>query len=82
MQAVHELRHKRRAPSLYEQVRLLARPGSVLVVCDHEPQDDPRTRALHASAQEQCAAMTGAGFANATVLAEVNAMYVVASVAT
>src|SRR5919106_241316 len=40
MQAVHELRHKRHARRLYEQVsQALAVPGVVLV-CDHTPFDD------------------------------------------
>ena len=77
MQAVHELRHKRRAQHLYEQARTLMRAGSVLVVCDHEPKDDARSRALHASATEQLVAMSAAGFVDATVVAERDGMYVV-----
>lgn len=82
MQAVHELRHKRRAQLLYEQVRTLMRPGSVLVVCDHEPKDDARSRALHASAMEQIVAMSAAGFTSASVLVEVSGLYVVVCKAT
>ena len=35
LQAVHELRHKRHAASLYEAVTALLRPGGVFLVCDH-----------------------------------------------
>lgn len=35
MQAVHELRHKRYAASLYRSVRPLLRPAGVLLTCDH-----------------------------------------------
>jgi SAM-dependent methyltransferase len=66
MQSVHELRHKRRAQTLYAQAATLMRPGSVLVVCDHEPQDD---RPLHATADEQLAAMTAAGLTDPRVIA-------------
>lgn len=53
------------------------RRDSVRVVCDHEPKDDARSRALHASAAEQIAAMMAAGFANADLLAELSGMYVI-----
>jgi SAM-dependent methyltransferase len=82
MQAVHELRHKRHAQRLYEQARLIMRPGAALVVCDHVPKGDARTTALHATAAEQLAAMTAAGFARPAILAELNAMYVIACAAT
>ena len=35
MQAVHELRHKRHATSLYKVVRRRLCPGGLLLVCDH-----------------------------------------------
>jgi hypothetical protein len=39
MQAVHELRHKRHARRLYEQVyEVLAAPG-LFLVCDYTPFD-------------------------------------------
>ena len=79
MQAVHELRHKRRAQRLYEQARTLLRPGSVLVVCDHEPKDDARSRALHATSAEQIEAMTAAGFTGASIVAQLGEMYVIAA---
>ena len=77
MQSVHELRHKRRMAALYTQARTLMRPGSVLVVCDHEPVNP---RPLCATAGEQLAAMTAAGLARPTVLATIEGMYVVAAI--
>jgi SAM-dependent methyltransferase len=35
LQAVHELRHKRKAARLYSQVASLLKPGGLLLVCDH-----------------------------------------------
>ena len=77
MQSVHELRHKRKVPALYAQVRTLMRPGSVLVVSDHEPLDD---RPLCSTSGEQLAAMTAAGLVEPTVLASVQGVYVCAAV--
>ena len=34
-QAVHELRHKRHAPTLHAQVRAILAPGGSYLVCDH-----------------------------------------------
>jgi SAM-dependent methyltransferase len=67
-QAVHELRHKRHAPRLYEQVyQLLAVPGLVLI-CDHTPLDDsPKSLALYMTEQEHQHALADAGFANVHV---------------
>ncbi|MBA3501093.1 MAG: class I SAM-dependent methyltransferase [Myxococcota bacterium] len=76
MQSVHELRHKRRAQTLYAQAKQLMRPGSVLVVADHEPKDE---RPLFMTANEQCAAMTAAGFTNPVVHATFEGAYVVSS---
>jgi cyclopropane fatty-acyl-phospholipid synthase-like methyltransferase len=73
MQAVHELRHKRHAPRLYEQVyHLLAVPGrckiSLVLICDHTPFDDsPKSIALYMTEQEHQHALTDAGFANVHV---------------
>jgi SAM-dependent methyltransferase len=71
MQAVHELRHKRHAVRLYEQVyQLLARPG-LFMVCDHTPFDDSaKSLALYMSAEEQQEALTLAGFAGVRIVAD------------
>ena len=75
MQAVHELRHKRHAPRLYEQVyQVLAVPGLVLV-CDHTPLDDcERSIALYMTEQEQQQALVDARFANVHVELAMNGL--------
>ena len=68
MQAVHELRHQRHVPRLYEQVyQVLAVPGLILV-CDHTPFDDsPKSIALYMTEKEQQQALADAGFAGVHV---------------
>lgn len=84
MQAVHELRHKRRAATLYRQVAEVLVPGGVLVVCDHEPPTagarltEAEIRALFSTADEQHAAMREAGFTPTTML-ELDNAYVIAA---
>jgi ubiquinone/menaquinone biosynthesis C-methylase UbiE len=75
MQAVHELRHKRHARRLYEEVyRVLAVPGTVLV-CDHTPFDDsPKSVALYMTEQEQQQALADARFANVHVELAMNGL--------
>ena len=76
MQSVHELRHKRRAQTLYAQAKTLMRPGSVLVVCDHAPTDP---RPLMMTADEQHAAMTAAGFTDVKTVGTFEGLYVVSA---
>lgn len=59
MQAIHELRHRRRIPALYRQVCELLRPGGIFLLCDHEPPD---ARPLFTSSGDQLALLAGAGF--------------------
>jgi hypothetical protein len=68
MQAVHELRHKRHAPRLYEQVyQALVVPG-LFLVCDHVPFDDSsRSVALYMTEEEQQQALENARVANVHV---------------
>ena len=75
MQAIHELRHKRYARRLYEQVyQVLAVPGFFLV-CDHTPFDDsPRSIALYMTEQEQQQALADARFSNVHVELAVNGL--------
>ena len=75
MQAVHELRCKRRAPRLYEQVyKILAVPG-IILICDHTPFDDsPKSIALYMTAQEQQQALAEAGFANVHIELSMNGL--------
>jgi SAM-dependent methyltransferase len=76
MQAVHELRHKRRAPQLYAQVRSLLHPGGVALLCDHVPGLDPddRRRALYMTPEEQRSALLGAGFGTVVTLLELDGL--------
>jgi SAM-dependent methyltransferase len=74
MQAVHELRHKRRAPALYEQARELLAPGGLFVVCDGEPQSDSP---LAMTVAEQQAALANAGFTDIEIVAQIDPLYVV-----
>lgn len=75
MQAVHELRHKRHAARLYEQVhQALAVPG-LFMVCDHTPFDDsPRSLALYMTAEEQQRTLAAAGFSNVRVELSMNGL--------
>jgi ubiquinone/menaquinone biosynthesis C-methylase UbiE len=70
LQAVHELRHKRHAQRLYEQVRSVASPGAQLIVCDHLPESapTPRHRVLYMTVPEYLEVLGSAGFAEARVV--------------
>jgi cyclopropane fatty-acyl-phospholipid synthase-like methyltransferase len=75
MQAVHELRHKRHAPRLYEQIHQVLRVPGLVLVCDHTPFDDsPKSIALYMTEQEQQHALANAGFANVHVELAVNGL--------
>jgi SAM-dependent methyltransferase len=65
MQSVHEMRHKRHAKRLYEQVyQVLFVPG-LFAICDHLPFDDsPTSTALYMTEREQHQALTTAEFSN------------------
>lgn len=76
MQAVHELRHKRRAALLYEQSRQVLTAGGRIVVCDHTPPD---VRPLHASTEEQHAALASAGFTDIETIATSGTLYVISA---
>ncbi len=80
MQAVHELRHKRHACRLYEQVHgRLADPG-LLLVCDHLPFDDTDTStALYMTETEQREALAEAGFPEVRVSLAKNGLMVYAA---
>jgi SAM-dependent methyltransferase len=76
LQAVHELRHKRHAPRLYQQVRALLSPGAELVVCDHLPEGafTPRHRRLFLSQTENLTALAESGFVDARLVWSEHAM--------
>lgn len=65
MQSVHELRHKRHAIRLYEQVyQVLSAPG-LFLICDHLPFDDsPTSKALYMTERQQHQTLATAGFSN------------------
>jgi ubiquinone/menaquinone biosynthesis C-methylase UbiE len=65
MQAIHELRHKRHAQRLYQQLHTVLATSAVVLICDHTPEafePTPRNLALYMTEQEQLAALTAAGF--------------------
>ncbi|MBI3049913.1 MAG: EamA family transporter [Acidobacteria bacterium] len=75
MQAVHEVRHKRHVPRLYEQVRRLLAPGGLFLVCDRTPEDEsPRSTALFMTAQEQVESLQQAGFADVQLVMAADAL--------
>lgn len=76
MQAVHELRHKRRAPALYARARELLVPGGVLIVCDGAPLND---QPLGMKVAEQQVALASAGYADIDVVAEIDPLYVISA---
>lgn len=75
LQAVHELRHKRRAPGLHRAVAGLLAPGGLYLVGDHfcgpGGMEDAR---LYMSLPEQREALEGAGFEGVTELARVGTL--------
>ena len=70
MQAVHEVRHKRHVPALYERIVSVLRPGGVMLACDHLPGQNPDARksALYMTTEEQLAALNIAGLRKVTVV--------------
>jgi hypothetical protein len=69
MQAVHEIRHKRHVPALYQQLRSVLDVGGVLLVADHVPWDDSlRWTSLFMTLREQQDAFEAAGFCDVRTL--------------
>jgi cyclopropane fatty-acyl-phospholipid synthase-like methyltransferase len=80
MQAVHELRHKRHARRLYEQVYEVLAATGLLLVCDHTPFDDsPKSLALYMTEQEQRQALVDAGFGTINVELSLNGLVLYAA---
>src|SRR5262245_9170668 len=75
MQSVHELRHKRHARRLYEQVhQILCVPG-LFAICDHIPFDDsPTSTALYMTEVEQQQTLAAARFANVRIERSINGL--------
>jgi SAM-dependent methyltransferase len=79
MQAIHEIRHKRHVPGLYQQIRALLRPRGLLLVCDHSPPDgSARFTSLHSTESEQHAALRASGFVEVRTELVLNGMYLCA----
>lgn len=69
LQAVHELRHKRRVPALYDAVRKLLLDNGVFLVCDHFAGPGGMSNAaLYMNTQEHEDALGTSGFGNVTCL--------------
>ena len=65
LQAVHELRHKSRAPKLHSQVKQLLSPGGSYLVCDHFAGEGGMSNdQLFMSVAEQQEAIRFGGFQN------------------
>lgn len=68
LQAVHELRHKRHAPALFEQIRQVLNLQGSLLVCDHYAGHHAiggqgmQNEALYMRVEEQYTALQHAGF--------------------
>lgn len=68
-QAVHELRHKRYAPTLHEQVRSLLPADGLYLFCDHFCGDGGQTNSeLYMTKAEQRASLVDAGFAQVELI--------------
>ena len=65
LQAVHELRHKRRATTLHRAVRALLERGGLYLVCDHfAGLGGMQDHDLYATIEEQAQALLDAGFSD------------------
>ena len=63
VQSVHELRHKRYAPTFYGAVRRSLRPGGVFLICDHFIGEGGMTdTSLYMTPQEQMDSLRMGGF--------------------
>ncbi len=67
MQALHELRHSSRAPMLYRQLAGVARPGALVLICDHLRSADDDRR-LFMTVAEHLGAMSEGGLQHPTMV--------------
>jgi len=73
MQAIHEARHKRHAPSLYRRIRRAIRTPGLVLICDHTPLDESaRSQSLYMTESEQVQALTAGGFMGVEVVLSVS----------
>jgi cyclopropane fatty-acyl-phospholipid synthase-like methyltransferase len=74
-QAVHEVRHKRHVPRLYQQIHGLLTTGGAFLIADRTPEDDTaRSRALFMTEEEQLQALATAGFVDVHVVMAADAL--------
>jgi ubiquinone/menaquinone biosynthesis C-methylase UbiE len=74
-QAVHELRHKRYAGPLHEQVRSVLVPGGTYLVSDHYFGDDGmKKEGLYMTVEEQRRTLAAAGFTRVEELLRLGGM--------
>lgn len=70
-QAVHELRHKSRAPSLHTKVGELLKPSGSYLVCDHfAGEGGMKNTDLYMTVREQAQALNEGGFPSVVCLLE------------
>jgi SAM-dependent methyltransferase len=75
MQAVHEVRHKRHVPRLYQEIYNIVAANGIFLIADRVPDDDSaRSRALFMTAEEQTVALNEAGFMDVHVMMEGDAL--------
>ncbi len=75
MQAVHELRHKRRASRLHASLRRLLRAGGLYLVCDHVAgPGGMQDTELYATIDEQALALSAAEFERVRLLDRVGSL--------
>ena len=66
LQAVHELRHASRIPTLYAQLHSLLIPGGTILICDHVNSSTARHREAHfMTVEEHLSTFKKAGYINA-----------------
>lgn len=63
LQAIHETRHRNRAPALFRQIREILKPGGLFLYCDHY-LNLVTNPALYLERGEQPTVLAAAGFAN------------------
>jgi SAM-dependent methyltransferase len=77
MQAVHEVRHKRHVPRLYQQIYRVTATSGLVLICDHVPWDDSRwSTALFMTQHEQTHALSAAGFAEVGIAMSIEGLVV------
>jgi SAM-dependent methyltransferase len=69
IQTVHELRHKRHAPTLYAAVRNVLRPNGIFLICDHFVGEGGMSNGeLFMRPEEHVSALKAGGFASVVLM--------------